>query len=70
VGIRNARLGDLLGNGQEGVEALGDGPGEALLLCIVLDVPAGHVYGEEVACHVKGGKELIIGQFKIEGEIV
>lgn len=47
--IGKTRLGDLLGDRQEGVEALGDGPREALLLCFFLDVAGGHVNTEEVA---------------------
>ena len=49
VRVLDARLGDKLGDGHEGVEALGDGPGEALLLRLVLHVAGGHVDGEEVA---------------------
>lgn len=40
---------DLLGNGEEGIEAFRNGPGQALLLCLVLDIARGHIDGEEVA---------------------
>lgn len=49
VRIGQTGLGDLLGNGQESVEALGDRPGESLLLSLFLDVAGGHVDAEEVA---------------------
>ena len=48
VRVLDARLGDELGDGHEGVEALGDGPGEALFLGFVLDVAGSHVDGDGV----------------------
>lgn len=50
--VRNARLRNLLRNGEEGVKTLGDGPGETLFLRFVLYVPGGHVDCEEVACQI------------------
>ena len=47
--IRNPRLGNLLGYGEECIEPLRDGPGKALLFSFVLDVASCHVYGEEIA---------------------
>lgn len=48
--VWDARLGNELRDGQESVEALGNGPREALLLCFFLYVAACHVDREEVTC--------------------
>ena len=48
VGVRDLGRGDGGGDGQEGVEALGDGPGEALGFCFVLRVARGHVQRQQV----------------------
>lgn len=50
VRVRDARFGDLLRDRAEGIEALGNGPGKALLLCLILDVAGCHVNSEDVAC--------------------
>ena len=48
VGVGNLGHGDGRRDGAEGVEALGDGPGQALALCLVLDVARRQVDGREV----------------------
>lgn len=48
--IGDARFGNYVADGAEGVEAFCYGPGEALLFCFVLDVARGEVDGDEVAC--------------------
>lgn len=47
--VGNLGFEDLLGNGEEGIEAFGNGPGQALLLRLILDIARGHVDCEEVA---------------------
>lgn len=49
VRVRDRRLRDDVADRQEGVEPLGDVPGETLLLGLVLDVPRRHVDAEGVA---------------------
>lgn len=49
VRVRDARLGDALRDGQEGVEPFSDRPGQALTLGFVLDVAGRHVDCEDVA---------------------
>lgn len=39
---------DSLGDGEEGVESFGDGPGESFAFGFVLDITGGHVDGEDV----------------------
>lgn len=48
MGVWDSEFGDLLRDGEEGVEAFGDGPGEAFAFGFVLDVTGGHVDGENV----------------------
>lgn len=48
MGIGNGGLGYDVAHGQEGIEALGNVPGKALLLGLVLDVAGSHVDGDGV----------------------
>lgn len=50
VGVGDGGFLDDVAHGQKGVEALGDGPGETLLLGLVLVVACRHVDGEGIGC--------------------
>lgn len=69
VRVGDGGLGDQVADGHEGVEPFGDGPGEALFLCLVLDVAGGEVDGEDVCCGwvSVGSLMLFVSSFLILG---
>ena len=56
VRVRDGRFGNGIADGEEGVKAFSDGPGETFSLGFVLGVAGGHVDGEAVAFFLRWGK--------------
>lgn len=50
VGVWDGGFGDDVGDGEEGVEAFCDAPGQTLLFGFVLGVAGCHVDAERIAC--------------------
>ena len=47
--VRNPGLRNQVGDGEERVKAFGDGPRQAFLFSLILDIAGGHVDGEKVS---------------------